>query len=457
LATLPEDLIAASALVAEMQGRIQPDGTGFSDAELMALQGVGLDSALCAVVALEILNAPVSADPLGDVAAASAALSAVMSESVEGLEALANAASDEVAQLLPSVASPLPVADAGGHYAGGVGTPISLNATGTSDPDTPPGSLTFSWDADGDADFDDASGITASFTYTRPFDGLVAVLVEDPEGNTDTGYARIVVSPINSPPAVLQTPTALSLRGSPGTQFDFSVAVDDIDGDSTTVTWWLNDDAVETGLFYSHVATVADIGLNRVRALASDGQPSTPDGLAEWIVMVAHIPIICVEPEVLDFGVTLIGSNVSRMIEVRNDGTVDQEITNLELVGDDRSQFTIVFPSTPISIPAERMTQIGVRFEPDSMGAKSASVVFESSDVGNPYIRVTLNGVGTTMGDADGDGDSDLQDFSIFVACIEGSDTRVDPMCEPLDYDHDGRVDLADFAEFSLAFNGNGG
>ena len=55
VATIPDDLVAASAQAAEMQGRIQPDGTGFSSAELTALQGIGLDPALYPLVAQEIL------------------------------------------------------------------------------------------------------------------------------------------------------------------------------------------------------------------------------------------------------------------------------------------------------------------------------------------------------------------------------------------------------------------
>lgn len=54
--------------------------------------------------------------------------------------------------------------------------------------------------------------------------------------------------------------------------------------------------------------------------------------------------------------------------------------------------------------------------------------------------------------DLDGDGQSDLVDFTLFVDCMSGSGQPVAPGCEPADLDGDDDADAADFAIFQAAF-----
>lgn len=87
-----------------------------------------------------------------------------------------------------------PVADIGGPYEVRVGNrTITLDASGSSDPDSD--ELTYAWDLDGDGDFDDASGPTATFTSKRRSPGSypVAVQVTDPEGMTDVDTITVQV------------------------------------------------------------------------------------------------------------------------------------------------------------------------------------------------------------------------------------------------------------------------
>lgn len=90
-----------------------------------------------------------------------------------------------------------PVADIGGPYEVRVGNrTITLDASGSTDPDGD--ELTYAWDLDGDGDFDDASGPTATFTSKRRSPGSypVAVQVTDPEGLTDVDTITVqVVTP----------------------------------------------------------------------------------------------------------------------------------------------------------------------------------------------------------------------------------------------------------------------
>ena len=66
------------------------------------------------------------------------------------------------------------------------------------------------------------------------------------------------------------------------------------------------------------------------------------------------------------------------------------------------------------------------------------------------YNRLLVNG------NADGDGDVDLNDYSAFQDCMTGPAIRpYDPGCEPFDFDADADVDERDFAAFQLAFTGS--
>jgi formylglycine-generating enzyme required for sulfatase activity len=60
--------------------------------------------------------------------------------------------------------------------------------------------------------------------------------------------------------------------------------------------------------------------------------------------------------------------------------------------------------------------------------------------------------VGGNVGDFDGDGDVDLDDFGEFLGCCAGPAGGLGAECAVLDFDHDTDVDLGDFAEFQYAF-----
>ncbi|HUU85278.1 MAG TPA: FG-GAP-like repeat-containing protein [Phycisphaerae bacterium] len=72
---------------------------------------------------------------------------------------------------------------------------------------------------------------------------------------------------------------------------------------------------------------------------------------------------------------------------------------------------------------------------------------------------VAVPGTASLPGDSEGDCDVDLADFSAFAACITGPcapdcDPPLDPACNVMDLDGDGDVDLIDFRAFQSGFSG---
>ncbi len=76
-----------------------------------------------------------------------------------------------------------------------------------------------------------------------------------------------------------------------------------------------------------------------------------------------------------------------------------------------------------------------------------------ASGVGNRTI-LGLAFACAVSGDTDCDGDVDLDDFDVFVSCVNDPSP---PACDVIDGDGDGDVDLADWGVFQAAFTGSGG
>lgn len=95
--------------------------------------------------------------------------------------------------LAPSAA----IALAPGSLADGAPRTIAFSASNSIDPES--GALSFAWDLDGEGDFDDANGITASSSYTvagvQSLTLRIGVRVSDPSGASDTASMTITVLP----------------------------------------------------------------------------------------------------------------------------------------------------------------------------------------------------------------------------------------------------------------------
>ena len=84
-----------------------------------------------------------------------------------------------------------PVADPGGPYTARVGTTITLDASGSSDSD---GLISlYEWDLDNDGQFDDATGVTASFAGSVAGVFTVGLQVTDDDGATGVDTTTITI------------------------------------------------------------------------------------------------------------------------------------------------------------------------------------------------------------------------------------------------------------------------
>jgi PKD repeat protein len=90
---------------------------------------------------------------------------------------------------------------------------VSFGSAGSSDPES--GALTYAWDLDGDGQFDDGTGSTASFTYTSGGTFTPVLRVTDPLGASDTDSTTINVTGNQAPVPVITAPST-SLRWTVG-------------------------------------------------------------------------------------------------------------------------------------------------------------------------------------------------------------------------------------------------
>jgi hypothetical protein len=109
-----------------------------------------------------------------------------------GLGVTADDATSDTDTAIVALLNVAPTAEAGGPYSGSEGSNITLSALGSTDPGSDIAS--YQWDLDNDGQYDDATGITATFNSTADGVFTVAVRVTDDDGawNTDTAAVTVV-------------------------------------------------------------------------------------------------------------------------------------------------------------------------------------------------------------------------------------------------------------------------
>ncbi len=100
-----------------------------------------------------------------------------------------------------------PTADANGPYQGNEGEAVTLNASGSSDPED--NIATYEWDLDNDGEFDDATGVITEVVFGDNGTFTVGLRVTDDQGASDTDTAQVMVKNVR-PSVSLDTSSAIS-------------------------------------------------------------------------------------------------------------------------------------------------------------------------------------------------------------------------------------------------------
>jgi len=187
-----------------------------------------------------------------------------------------------------------PVSDPGGPYQASAGSCISLDATGSFDPD-PGDTITYAWDLDGDGEFDDCYGANCEFCVGPDIGEVydICLKVEDSFGEYDIDCTTVEVVP-NQPPIADagsdQTVEQTSYEGAE-VMLDGSGSTDD--GQLEPLSYfWISAIGNATGV--SPTMTFP-LGTTTVMLVVFDGQFYDSDTVDIQIVDTTSPEVACVE------------------------------------------------------------------------------------------------------------------------------------------------------------------
>ncbi len=142
-----------------------------------------------------------------------------------------------------------PVAEAGGPYAGSEGSPVTVDASASTDPDN--NIIEYVWDLDNDGIYE-TSGITAQVTFEDNGTFQVGLKVTDAYGETSSDTAEVNLA--NVPPTVntLNVPASVNVGSSLSVSADFS---DPGPEDTFTAAWNWGNGETSPGVVTNHTVT----------------------------------------------------------------------------------------------------------------------------------------------------------------------------------------------------------
>ncbi|MBI4847458.1 MAG: PKD domain-containing protein [Nitrospirae bacterium] len=277
------------AAVTAEELRVRLATTGLTADEIMMTKNLGLTDAEIA----DRLNAYIAKDFSGlskaEVKSSIESLIIANNNAIVGLQTDIPLLSNIVTTLEadPTVFQQSPIANAGGPYTVDEGDPLTLNGSGSIDPN---GAITaWDWDLNGDGQFDDAIGVSPAVTINHEFVGLIGLRVTDNTGRTGIAYAQLTVTNVNNSPVIeaYSPPAGLFQELRLGNSLTFDITASDPDADPVSIQWYLDGVPVATGdTFPYSPANSAEIGLRIVRVVVSDGTALGGSVGMEWSVAV---------------------------------------------------------------------------------------------------------------------------------------------------------------------------
>lgn len=180
----------------------------------------------------------------------------------------------------PLVVDLTPVVDAGDAYTGAEGVLLAFDGSGTSG-----NIVSYEWDLDGDGAFEDGTGVAPTFVYTQAVQGWVGLRATNDLGKQNIGYAPITIGNVNSPPTINAiVPTLRTVTMTVGAMQQFGVTVVDPDGDSVTVSWFVDGVPTAMGSTFDYVPTA--VGVYALEAAVTDDSPLGGLVSQAWLVYV---------------------------------------------------------------------------------------------------------------------------------------------------------------------------
>jgi PKD repeat protein len=213
----------------------------------------------------------------------------------------------------------------------GTNTPVTLNASASTDPNSDP--LKYSWDLNGDKKYGDATGAIQTRSFASAGTFRVGVRVTDPAGSSNDAVAFVSVQQDKPPVVSLSASPATPAVGAPVT---FTATASDPDGTVAAIDWDIDGDgqfddgtgAVLTrsfGTSGSRVVSVratdnAGVATIAFRTIEVTGSPSgaaaaggAPTGAASG----AKLPMLSPFPIVRIRGVILRGSARLSLLSIK--------------------------------------------------------------------------------------------------------------------------------------------
>ena len=335
-------------------------------------------------------------------------------------------------QVIDTDIAPVAVAKPPGTYpgyAGQVAETITLDGTGSYDPDGDP-ITDYAWDTDGDGQYDDATGPNPTVTFNAPYTGYIGLQVTA-NGRTSTNSAYVEVN-VSADDLRLGTITASNVVY--GNTADLSIPIynDSAGSFTSTVQVKLYNanpflSGVQLGTTYtvsvdagsSTVLNVSNLALKGAeyvwvfldsnRVISEYNEENSLGSV--WVGMRPEIAVSGNGTEITDgdttpaladhtdFGNVVVSSGtVVRTFTITNSGTADLNLTGtapnyVTLSGS--SAFTITQQPTSGTVAMEGGTQtFQITFDPSALGTQTATISIANNDMNETPYDFTIQGKG---------------------------------------------------------------
>ncbi len=259
--------------------------SGFTADERRILRNQGLSTADITAIEAGYVADGANVPPTGEsVLAQLDAQLAARSAMGDALAASTSGWTTLVADLEQRTAAPAPQAVAGGPYSSADGQ-VALDATG-SQAATGRSIASYAWDLDGDGQFDDATGASATAAVPGGPSRTIGLKVTDDQGSWAVDYARLDVVGGDRPPVISASTPARAATVVTGASQDFTVQADDPDGDALHHAWTLDGTSVGgDASSWSYQPSGADVGTHVVSDEVTGARRSA---VTSWVVTVTR-------------------------------------------------------------------------------------------------------------------------------------------------------------------------